>query len=39
MNKYEGINFKRILAKFQTGGLWGNKAGGLRHRGMHVLGR
>ena len=38
MNKYEGINFGRILPKFQTGGLWGNKDGGLRHRGMLVMG-
>ena len=33
-----GLNFRRNLLKFQTRGLWVNKDGGLRHRGMPVMG-
>ena len=36
MTKVWGINFKRVLPKLQKGG-YGNKDGGLRHRGMLVM--
>ena len=38
MNKVLETNFRRALPKLQTGGAWGNKDGGLRHRGMLVKG-
>ena len=38
MNNVLDTNFRRALLKLQTGGAWGNKDGGLRHRGMLVLG-
>ena len=38
MNKVLDTNFRRALPKLQTGGAWGNKDGGLRHRRMLVMG-
>ena len=38
MNKVSDTNFRRALPKLQTGGAWGNKDGGLRHRGILVMG-